>query len=49
MRKGFLTYEKMSKYLPIYEEIVATDPFCCLTYEENFIFFFISDRGEEIG
>jgi hypothetical protein len=37
MRKGFLIYEEMRKYLTIYEEAVshilydfATDPFCIL-------------------
>jgi hypothetical protein len=46
MRKGFLLYEEMCKYLTIYEEAVRCQ--VCnrfilnlLIYEENFIFFFI--------
>jgi hypothetical protein len=47
MRKGFLIYEEMRKYLAIYEEAVshdfATAPFCFLTvyctYDENFVSF----------
>jgi hypothetical protein len=51
MRKGFLTYVEMCKYLTIYpyEEAVshmydfATAPFLTfLIYEEHLIFFFIS-------
>jgi hypothetical protein len=43
IRKGFLIYEEMRKYFPIYEEAVSN----CFTlnfliYEENLIFFFIS-------
>ncbi len=48
MRKGFLIYEEMCKYLVIYEEAVSHIWLCnCsipnfLIYEENYIFFFIS-------
>jgi hypothetical protein len=47
MRKGFLIYEEMHKYLAIYEEAVSifdfvTAPFWISLYEENFVFFFIS-------
>ncbi len=51
MRKGFLLYEEMIKYLTIYEEEAdshtvydfATTPILnILTYEENLIFFFVS-------
>ncbi len=48
MRKGFLMYEEMRKYFPIYEEAVSHmwQTNCSIlnfrTYEENFIFFFIS-------
>ncbi len=48
MRKRFLIYEEMRKYFPIYEEAVCHIWLCnCstlnfLTYEENFILFFIS-------
>ncbi len=48
MRKGFLIYEELRKYFPIYEEAVSHILHCnCstlifLTYEENLIFFFIS-------
>ncbi len=47
MRKGFLIYEKMLKYFPIYEEAICHILLCnCsilnfLIYEENFILFFI--------
>ncbi len=47
IRKGFLIYEKMRKYFPIYEEAISHILLCnCsilnfLIYEENFIFFFI--------
>ncbi len=48
MRKGFLINEEMRKYFPIYEEAFshkvydfATAPFW-ISYEENFISFFIS-------
>ncbi len=50
MRKGFLIYEEMRKYFLIYEEAVSHIWLCnCsvlnfLTYEENFIFFFIRAR-----
>ncbi len=48
MRNGFLIYEEMRQYFPIYEEAVSHIWFCnCsivnfLIYEENLIFFFIS-------
>jgi hypothetical protein len=48
MRKGFLIYEEMRKYLTIYEEAVSHIWLCnCsilnfLVYEENLIFFFKS-------
>ncbi len=48
MRKGFLIYEEMRKYFPIYEEAViiydfATAPlWIFLIYKKNFNFFFIS-------
>ncbi len=48
MRKGFLIYEEMRKYFPIYEEAVSHIWLCnCSTlsfpiYDENFIFFFSS-------
>ncbi len=48
MRKGFLIYEEMCKYFPIYEEAGSHIWLCnCsimnfLIYEENLIFFFIS-------
>jgi hypothetical protein len=48
MRKGFIIYEEMRKYFPIYEEAVSHIGLCnCSTqdfliYEENFLFFFIS-------
>ncbi len=47
MRRGFLIYEEMRKYLVIYEEAVSQIWLCnrshlnFLIYEENFIFFFI--------
>jgi hypothetical protein len=40
MRKGFIIYEEMRKYFPIYEEAVSH-----IVYEENLIFFFISAAG----
>jgi hypothetical protein len=52
MRKGFLKYEEMSKYFPIYEEAVSHILLCnCsilnfLIYEEILIFFFISAGAE---
>jgi hypothetical protein len=47
MRMGFLIYEKMRKYFPIYEEAVtviydfAPDPseFPDILYEKNFLYF----------
>ncbi len=46
MRKAFLIYEEMSKYLVIYEEAVShlwnRSLLDFLIYEENFVFFFIS-------
>jgi hypothetical protein len=48
MRKGFLIYEEIRKFLTIYEEAVSQIGLCnCsllnfLIYEENLIFFFIS-------
>ncbi len=48
IRKGFLIYEEMRKYLRIYDEAVSHIWLCnCsilnfLIYEENLIFFFIS-------
>ncbi len=48
MRKGFLIYEEMRKYITIYEEGISHRWLCnrsllsFLIYDENFIFFFIS-------
>ncbi len=48
MRKGFLIYEEIRKYLVIYEEAVSNIWLCnrslldFLIYEEKFVFFFIS-------
>ncbi len=48
MRKGFLIYEELRKYFPVYEEAVSHLWLCdCsilnfLIYEEKFILFFIS-------
>ena len=48
MRKGFLIYEEMRKYVTMYEEAVSLIWLCnCsilnfLIYEENFVSFFIS-------
>jgi hypothetical protein len=48
MRKGFLKYEEMRKYLVLYEEAVSHIRFCTrsrlnfLMYKKNMIFFFIS-------
>ncbi len=49
MRKGFLIYEEMYKYFPIYEEAVSHTymtlhliPQTFFIYEENCVFFFIS-------
>jgi hypothetical protein len=55
MKKGFLIYEEMRKYFPIYEEAVSHISLCnCFTlnfliYEENLIFFFISVETELVG
>jgi hypothetical protein len=46
MRKGFLIYKEMRKYLVIYEEAASQIRLCScslpdfLIYEENFVFFF---------
>ncbi len=54
LRKGFLKYEEMRKYLTTYEEAVNHIWLCnrshlnFLIYEENFIFFFISAAPEFI-
>jgi hypothetical protein len=51
MRKGFLIYEEMCKYLTIYEEAVSQiwlfnrSLLNFLIYEKNFLFFFISEVG----
>jgi hypothetical protein len=51
MRKGFLIYEEMRKYLTIYEEAVSHIYLCnrsllnFLIYEENFLFVCISVGG----
>jgi hypothetical protein len=48
VRKGFLIYEEIRKYLTIYEEAVGRLCLCnrsrlnFLIFEENFILFFIS-------
>jgi hypothetical protein len=49
LRKGFLIYEEMRKYFPIFEEAAVSHIWLCycsirnfLIYEENLIFFFIS-------
>jgi hypothetical protein len=49
MRKGFLLYEEMRKYLVIYEEAVSHILLCNRSlpdfytlYEENLVYFFIS-------
>jgi hypothetical protein len=45
MRKAFLIYEEMLKYLVIYEEAFShcnRSLLDFLTYEENIVFFFIS-------
>ncbi len=48
MRKSFLIYEEIRKYLVIYEEAVSHIWLCnhtlldFLIYEENFVFLFIS-------
>ncbi len=48
MGKGFLIFEEMRKYFPIYEEAITSHIWLCncsslnfLIYEENLIFFFI--------
>ncbi len=52
MRKSFLIYEEMHKYLTIYEKAVSHIWLCnCsilhfLIYEENLIFFFISVHSD---
>ena len=45
MRKGFLIYEEMHKYFPIYEEVVSCNSSILnfLIHEENLFFFFLSD------
>jgi hypothetical protein len=52
MRKGFLIYEEMCKYLVIYGEAVghiqynfATAPWISLYMRKTFFFFFISVAG----
>jgi hypothetical protein len=53
MKKGFLKYGEMHKYLVIYREAVSHMKLCTrsllnfLIYEENFVFFFISVRKRE--
>ncbi len=47
MRKGFLIYDDMRQFFPIYEEAQSCMtlhpiPLHFLIYEENFFFFFIS-------
>jgi hypothetical protein len=48
MRKSFVIYEEMCKYLVVYEEAVNHILFCnrslldFLIFEKNFVFFFIS-------
>jgi hypothetical protein len=44
MRKGFLMYEEIQKYLTIYESFMTLQQVLLnfLIYEENSIFFFIS-------
>ncbi len=55
MRKGFVIYEEMRKYFPIYEEAVSHIWLCnCsilnfLIYEDNLIFFFFSVTGKGVG
>ncbi len=44
MRKGFLIYEEIRKYLTIYGEAVSHIPILnFILYEEILIFFFISE------
>ncbi len=51
MRKGFLIYEEMRKYVRIYEEAVSHIWLCnrsflnLLIFEENLIFFFLRNIG----
>jgi hypothetical protein len=48
MRKGFLIYEEMRKYLVIYEEaitVIIHEFLNFLIYEENFLSFFIGVRS----
>ncbi len=55
MKKGFLIYEEMRTYFPIYEEAVSHIWLCnCsilnfLIYEENLIFLFISVYSPSAG
>jgi hypothetical protein len=56
MRKGFLIYEEMRQFFPIYEEAVShtymtLHPISLyfLIYEETFLFFFISVCLEASG
>jgi hypothetical protein len=42
MRKDFLIYEEMRKYLATYEEACHYSILNFLIYGENFLFFFIS-------
>ncbi len=55
MRKGFLIYEKMRKYLTINEEACSHIWLCnCsilnfLIYEENLKFFFISEASKNFA
>jgi hypothetical protein len=42
MRKGFLRYEEMRKFLVIYEEVVSYMTLQQKLYDENLFFFFIS-------
>jgi hypothetical protein len=55
MRKGFLIFEEMRKYFPIYSmrrplviHDFATAPLNFLIYEENLIFCFISEAATQI-
>jgi hypothetical protein len=41
IKKGFLIYEEMFKYLTIHEEVIHSE---FDIYEENFISFFISAK-----
>ncbi len=42
VRKGFLIYEEMRKYLTIYEEDFATDPFWISFFTRKILFYFLS-------